>query len=212
MNDLKQSYQQLKDLLQNVMKQLQSPGPWQELQQKEQQLQAIERALQKMQKSDIAIPVEMREAKLRLIKELENDNEIYRIQAGLVDLLVSALEDLGYDMPKEEVIKKKRKKRAYEKGKRISLNDLCREGLLSDGVVLYHHGKDGHYEAVIKSGKMILKKGHSNLEFDNPSAAAVEVSGANRNGWTFWLLNFHNKIVYLDTVRKAYKKKKDETI
>ncbi len=212
MDDLKQSYHQLKQLMQDVMTRLQSPGPWQEVQQKEQQLQAIERTLQKMQKSDIAIPVEMREAKLRLIKELENDNEIYRIQAGLVDLLISGLEDLGYNMPKEEVIKKKRQKRAYEKGTRISLHDLCREGLLSDGVVLYHHGKDGHYEAVIKGGKMIVKKGHANLEFYNPSAAAVEVSGANRNGWTFWLLNFHNKMVYLDTVRKAYKKSKNETI
>jgi hypothetical protein len=206
MSDLKQSYCQLKQQLQELMEQLQDPEAWSVLQEKEKQLQAIERTLQKMNKSGITIPVEMREAKLRLIKELENGQELNQVRSGLAELLLSALEELGYDAPKEQQTVRKRQKRPNAKGKRISLEQLCTAGLLHDGMALHHYGREGQFEAVIKNGKMLLKKGHSTLEFDNPSAAAIEAAGGSRNGWTFWVLNYHNKIVELDTIRKAYKK------
>jgi len=185
MSDLKQSYCQLKEQLQELMEQLQDPEAWSVLQEKEKQLQAIERTLQKMNKSGITIPVEMREAKLRLIKELENGQELNQVRSGLAELLLSALEELGYDAPKEQQTVRKRQKRPNAKGKRISLEQLCTAGLLQlctagllhDGMALHHYGREGQFEAVIKNGKMLLKKGHSTLEFDNPSAAAIEAAG-----------------------------------
>lgn len=204
---MKKLLTQIKDNLQELIKELQNPDAWASIQEKEKQLQAIERTLQKMQKGGLGIPTEMREVKLRLIKEIESDQEIQQVQSGLVELLLSSLEEMGYHIPMEEIKKtRKKQKRPNAKGRRISLKDLCEEGLLHNGMVLHHHGKDGHYEAHIKDGKMIVKKGHATLEFDNPSAAAVEVGGGNRNGWTFWVLNYHNRIVELNTVRKAYKK------
>ncbi len=206
MNELKQTYNNLKLQLQDVTEQLHDPATWLEIQEKERQLQAIEKTVQQMKKSGINIPTEMTEVKLRLVKELEHGQELHQLRSNIVELLISTLEDLGYDLPKEEHDVKKKHKKTTSKSRRISLEHLFKAGLLHDGMSLHHYGRDGNYEGVIKDGKLVIKNGHTVLEFDSPSAAAIEVTGGSRNGWTFWCLNYHNKIVFLDTIRKAYKK------
>jgi hypothetical protein len=73
----------------------------------------------------------------------------------------------------------------------VSVGDLLREGMLTQGQVL--HGRNQHADA----RAMVLEDGRLQLGdkiFDTPSGAAQSVKPGNTSGWQFWSVEHGDRL------------------
>ncbi|WP_432945770.1 GmrSD restriction endonuclease domain-containing protein [Kribbella sp. CA-253562] len=86
-------------------------------------------------------------------------------------------------------------------GARVRIMDLFQAGLLPAGTVLTPAKEDIDGVAEIDEEGRIV---YGEVAYDTPSAAAVAVTGATPNGWTFWLADTPQGQRRLDSLRSEY--------
>ena len=204
MNNIRVLIGQIKSELQEIHNQL---NPWlneADKTEKQNQLNAVAGSLDKLTKTEVTIPSELRELKLKLHRELDQFKEAKIIKAELDDMLsefVIQKKSIRKRPPKKVLLKKIRK----TTGIRIEMLRLIQNGIIEPQTKLVKHFKGIHYEATITNeGQIELFHNGIMVSLNTPSAAAEYLSKAKQNGWTWWSLEGDTKGRTLDYYRQKY--------
>jgi hypothetical protein len=179
-------------------------------QEKNAQLVSIEKSIAQLQKLGVPIPEELRQLKLRLLRELDNAKEAKETQT-----LLSAILKPFVQLPKEGKIRKERIssiESSYKSKSKIELADLIRAKLILPNTNIEKTYKGILYKAIITDNGQIQLSHNNKTEFyDSPSPAAVAIAGKRKNGWTWWKVSDGQKKEMLDYYRQKYKEYEAET-
>ena len=204
MNNIRTRIKQIKAELLDIQNEL---NPWLNATdkiEKQNQLKAVAGSLDKLNKSEVAIPVELRELKLKLHRELEQFKEAKMIKAELVEMLSQFM-----------VEKKPRRKRLPEKkvliknkkpsGNRVELLNLIQNEILLPNTKIFKVFKGIRFEGIInRDGQIETTHNGTKKTYNSPSAAAEYLSNAKQNGWTWWSLEGDPKGRTLDYYRQKH--------
>jgi hypothetical protein len=204
MNNIRALIGQVKSELQEIQNQL---NPWlneADKTEKQNQLKAVAGSLDKLTKTEVTIPSELRDLKLKLHRELDQFKEAKIIKAELDEMLSQFAiqkKSIRERTPKKVLIKKIRK----TTGIRIELLNLIQNGIIEPQTKIVKHFKGTHYVATITNEGLIeLFHNGVKLTYNTPSAAAEYLSKAKQNGWTWWSLKGDTKGRTLDYYRQKY--------
>jgi hypothetical protein len=204
MNNIRALIGQLKSELQEIQNKL---SPWlneADKTEKQNQLKAVAGSLDKLTKTEVTIPSELRELKLKLHRELDQFKEAKIIKAELDEMLSQFIiqkKSIRKRTPKKVLAKKNRK----STGIRIEILNLIQKGILDPQTKIVKHFKGIHYEATITNeGQIELLHNGVTVSHSTPSAAAEYLSKARQNGWTWWSLEGDTKGRTLDYYRQKY--------
>ena len=166
------------------------------------QLHSIEQTINKLSKTGVEIPAELRDLKFRLLSDLDQFKEAATAHKELEELL------LHYVAPKKaytrkEKIKPVKQKEVRTSNTRVELIDLLNAKVIAPNTKLYRHYKNQVFKAILTAeGQIKLTINGQTEYFDSPSSAAVTASGKSQNGWTWWMIE--NENMTLDDYRKKY--------
>jgi predicted component of viral defense system (DUF524 family) len=166
------------------------------------QLHSIEQTINKLSKTGVEIPAELRDLKFRLLSDIDLFKEAATAQKELEELL------LHYVTPKKAYAKKEKIKAVKQKtvrttNTRVELIDLLNAKVIAPNTKLYRNYKNQDFKATLTAeGQIKLSINGQTEYFDSPSSAAVTATGKSQNGWTWWLIENENKT--LDDYRKKY--------
>jgi hypothetical protein len=166
------------------------------------QLNSIEQTINKLSKTSVEIPAELRDLKFRLLNDIDLFKEAFTAQKELEELL------LHYVTPKKAYTRKEQIKPAKQKevrtpNTRVELIDLLNAKVIAPNTKLYRNYKNQDFKAILTAeGQIKLTINGRTEYFDSPSSAAVTATGKSQNGWTWWLIENENKT--LDDCRKKY--------
>ena len=209
MPKIHQHITQLKEILQQLEEHLDKYTNEDLLAEKVTQLNGIEKTIRNLQKSNTAIPSELRELKLSLVTETDNWQEAKAMQPEIIDLLESFVTKYG-NKPKakntpvqhKRIVKKQRKKEGNEQ---VTVSDVLEAELIKPGIELFRTYKGTEYFASIQPDGSIETSINGTVEqFNTPSAAAVAVSNKSQNGWIWWFTSFEGTKRELNYYRKKY--------
>lgn len=211
MNNIRALIGQVKSELQEIQNQL---NPWlneADKTEKQNQLKAVAGSLDKLTKTEVTIPTELRDLKLKLHRDLDQFKEAKIVKAEL-DEMLSQFEiqkkSIRKRTPKKVLIKKIRK----STGNRIELLNLIQNGIIEPKTKLVKRYKGTLYEATITNeGQIELLYNGIMVSHNTPSAAAEYLSRAKQNGWTWWSLEGDTKGRTLDYYRQKYIQNGKET-
>lgn len=200
---------QLKELLQTLTQDLTPYWDKASLQEKQSQLQSIEKTINQLQKSNTPVPDELRQLKFKLLKELDAFTEAEAIKTEVQELVApfipSGKKQSSKEKKSKRIVKRPRK---YEE-QTVEIKDLIEAGLIPDGATLIRQYKGLFFKALITPERKIKLLDHENKElFDTPSGAAVAASGKSQNGWSWWKVETSG--VELIVYRKNYLKQQYE--
>ena len=204
MNNIRVLIGQIRSELQEIHNQL---NPWlneADKTEKQNQLNAVAGSLDKLTKTEVTIPSELRDLKLKLHRELDKFKEAKIIKAELGEML-SQFVDAKKPIQKRVQAKKGSIKKSKPSGNRIELLNLIQNGILEPNTKICKDFKGLHFEAIITGeGKIKYTKNGIIKTFNTPSAAAEYLSKAKQNGWTWWSLEGDTKGRTLDYYRQKY--------
>lgn len=204
MDNLRAQINQIKSQLQDIQNQL---SPWlnsADKFEKQNQLNAVAGSLDKLTKTEVTIPSELRELKLKLHRELDQFKEAKIINEELVEIL-SQFVSHKKPVRKSKLSKSVSKKRLKLTGDKIDLLCLIQNGLIQPHTKIEKVFRGIHYEAVITTiGQIELTFNGVKKTYKSPSSAAADLAQAPRNGWTWWSLEGDPKGRTLDYYRQKY--------
>lgn len=211
MHKLKEHIANLKAQLADIQNQLK---PWlnktakQEVQS---QLNAIVKSSDKLTKTDVNIPTELRELKFKLIKELDKYKEAEELQIELLELL-SKFVSPKQKSKSSKPIGEKHVKLVKTTAPQFELINLINSGLIAPNTKIVKQYKGNlHFAIITKEGK--IKTNHKNeiILHNSPSSAAVYITQKSQNGWVWWQLEGDANDRTLDYYRQKYLKQANET-
>jgi len=204
MNNIRALIKQVKAELLDIQNQL---NPWlneADKTEKQNQLKAVAGSLDKLTKTEVAIPSELRELKLKLHRELDQFKEAKIIKAELVEML-SQFVDEKKPTRKSVPTKKNAKQRKKTSGSKVDLSSLIQHGLIQPDTKICKVFNGVRFEGIItKDGQIETTHNGINKTHNTPSAAAEYLSQASQNGWTWWSLEGDPKGRTLDYYRQKY--------
>ncbi len=166
------------------------------------QLHSIEQTINKLSKTGVEIPAELRDLKFRLLSDIDQYKEAATAQKDLEELLQH------YVTPKKAYTRKEKVKPIKQSvvrttNTRVELIDLLNAKVIAPNTKLYRNYKNQDFKATLTAeGQIKLGINGQTEYFDSPSSAAVTATGKSQNGWTWWLIENENKT--LDDYRKKY--------
>ena len=204
MNNIRVLIGQIRSELQEIHNQL---NPWlneADKTEKQNQLNAVAGSLDKLTKTEVTIPSELRDLKLKLHRELDQFKEAKIIKAEL-DEMLSQFVIQKKSFRKSKLLKSVPKKRIKQTGDKIDLFCLIKNGLIQPHTKIEKVFRGIHYEAVIIiNGQIELTFNGVKRTYKSPSSAAADLAQAPRNGWTWWSLEGDPKGRTLDYYRQKY--------
>jgi DNA repair exonuclease SbcCD ATPase subunit len=166
------------------------------------QLQSIEQTINKLSKTGVEIPAELRDLKFRLLSDLDQFKEAATAHKELEELLLHYV-TLKKVYTRKEKINPVKQKEVRTTNTRVKLIDLLKAKVIVPNIKLYRNYKNQDFKAILTTeGQIKLTFNGQTEYFDSPSSAAVTVTGKSQNGWTWWMIENENKT--LDDYRKKY--------
>ena len=211
MHKLKEHIANLKLQLADIQSQLK---PWlnkttkQEVQS---QLNAIVKSSDKLTKTEINIPTELRELKFKLIKELDKYKEAEELHKELLVILSQYVSVKQQSKPSKPIAHKQVRKVKITTP-HFELINLVKSGLIASNTKIVKQYKGYLHTAIITiEGK--IKTNHKNeiILHNSPSSAAVYLTQKAQNGWTWWQVEGDAKDRTLDFYRQQYLTQANET-
>ncbi len=206
MHKIKEHIINLKGQLEDIQNQLK---PWlnkvakQEVQS---QLNAIIKSSDKLTKTEVNIPTELRELKFKLIKELDKYKEAEELQKELLHLLSQYVSVKQQSKISKPIVEKSAKK-AKATTPQFELINLIISGLLAPNTKIVRQYKGYLHSAIItKDGKIKTNFRNEIILHNSPSSAAVYLTQKAQNGWTWWQVDGDTKDRTLDFYRQQYLK------
>ena len=148
MNNIRVLIGQIRSELQEIHNQL---NPWlneADKTEKQNQLNAVAGSLDKLTKTEVTIPSELRDLKLKLHRELDQFKEAKIIKAEL-DEMLNQFVIQKKSFRKSKLSKTVSKKRIKLSGDKIDLFCLIKNGLIQPHTKIVKVFKGNHYEAII---------------------------------------------------------------
>lgn len=211
MNNIKENIIKLKMQLDDIKIQLQ---PWLNSVAKleiQSQLNAILKSSDKLTKTEVNVPTELRDLKFRLIKELDKFNEAEELQEELLQVL-SRYIAVRPPRKKPILIREKSNKKSKTTTPQFELINLIKSGLLSPNTKLIKNYKGKLITSILtKEGKIKTTQNNEIILHDSPSSAAVYLTQKSQNGWTWWAVEGDEKDRTLNYYRQQYLKNTNET-
>lgn len=211
MHKLKEHIANLKAQLEDIQIQL---NPWlnktakQEVQS---QLNAIVKSSDKLTKTEVNIPTELRELKFKLIKELDKYKEAEELQKELLVILSQYVSVKQQSKPSKPIAQKQVKK-VTATTPQFELINLINSGLIAPNTKIVKQYKGYLHTAIItKEGKIKTNYKNQVILHNSPSSAAVYLTQKSQNGWTWWQVDGDAKDRTLDYYRQQYLNKHYET-
>jgi len=211
MHKLKEYIANLKAQLADIQNQL---NPWlnktakQEVQS---QLNAIVKSSDKLTKTEVNIPTELRELKFKLIKELDKYKEAEELQKELLEILSQYVSVKQQSKPLKPIAHKQVRK-VKTTTPQFELINLVNSGLIASNTKIVKQYKGYvHTATITKEGKIRTKHKNEIILHNSPSSAAVYLTQKAQNGWTWWQVEGDEKDRTLDYYRQQYLKQANET-
>jgi hypothetical protein len=211
MHKLKEHITNLKAQLEDIHIQL---NPWlnktakQEVQS---QLNAIVKSTDKLTKTEVNIPTELRELKFKLIKELDKYKEAEEQQNELLEFL-SQYVSIKQQSKSSKSIVEKQVKKVKTTTPQFELINLINSGLIAPNAKIVKQYKGHLHTAIItKEGKIKTNFKNQVILHNSPSSAAVYLTQKSQNGWTWWQIEGDAKDRTLNYYRQQYLKQANET-
>lgn len=175
------------------------------------QLSAIVKSSDRLIKTEVNVPAELRELKFKLMKELDKFKEAEILQAELLKILGEYV-----SIKPQRTIQKQKQRKSHKKHKEVTpqfdLVNLIDAGLLPPNTKLVKKYKGFLHTAILtKDGK--IKTNHNNkvVFHSSPSSAAVYLTQKAQNGWTWWIVEGNGNNKTLDFYRQQYLSQNNET-
>lgn len=211
MHKLKEHIANLKAQLADIQTQLK---PWlnktakQEVQS---QLNAIVKSSDKLTKTEVNIPTELRELKFKLIKELDKYKEAEELQKEFLEILSQYVSVKQQSKTQKPLVEKQAKK-VKATTPQFELIKLINSGLIATNTKIVKQYKGFLHSAIItKEGKIKTNYKSQVILHNSPSSAAVYLTQKSQNGWTWWQVEGDAKDRTLDYYRQQYLKQTNET-
>ncbi len=170
------------------------------------QLHSIERTINQMQKSNTAVPDELRNLKIRLISELATirdlQKEVVEMQK-MFHALIPSKEKLVKNPKKaaSKIVRKQIKEHSL-----VTISGIIKAGIIEAPFTLVKKYKDEVFRSVVsKEGVIELLLNGEKQYFNSPSSAAVAATEKAQNGWTWWFVEKDSENIILDSYRKKLK-------
>lgn len=174
------------------------------------QLNAIVKSSDKLTKTEVNIPTELRELKFKLIKELDKYKEAEELQKELLEILSLYFFVKQQSKPTKPIIEKQVKK-IKTSTTQFELINLINIGSIAPNTKIVKQYKGHLHTAIItKEGKIKTNFNNQVKLHNSPSSAAVYLTQKSQNGWTWWHLVGDSKDKTLDYYRQQYLKQADE--
>jgi hypothetical protein len=211
MHKLKEHIANLKAQLTDLQNQLK---PWLNKTAKhgvESQLNAIVKSSDKLTKTEVNIPTELRELKFKLIKELDKYKEAEELQKELLEILSQYVSVKQQSKPSKPIAHNQvRKVKATTP--QFEIINLVNSGLIVSNTKIVKQYKGYLHTAIItKEGKIKTNYKSKIILHNSPSSAAVYFTQKAQNGWTWWQVEGDAKDRTLDYYRQQYLKQVNET-
>lgn len=213
MQQLKEHIEHLKKQLAEIQSRLQ---PFLNKEAKEEiqsQLKAISRSTDKLAKTSVNIPAELRELKFKLIKQLDEFKEAEELHKEMLNVLsayVSVKPLQRHTKPVKKKVSKNEKPTTTNP--QFELVKLIESGLLSANTKLVKQYKGVLLTGTLtKEGKIRTSQNGITTLYNSPSSAAVALTQKAQNGWTWWSVEGDVKDRTLDYYRQQYLNKNHET-
>ena len=211
MHKLKEHIANLKIQLEDIQNQLK---PWLNKTAKlevQSQLNAIVKSSDKLTKTEVNIPTELRELKFKLIKELDKYKEAEELQKELLEILSQYVSVKQQSKTQKSVVEKQPKK-IKTSTPQFELINLINSGLIASNTKIVKQYKGYlHTATITKEGKIKTNYKNQVILHNSPSSAAVYLTQKSQNGWTWWQVERDAKDRTLDYYRQQYLNKHNET-
>ena len=211
MHKLKEHIANLKVQLSDIQTQLK---PWLNKTAKQEihsQLNAIVKSSDKLTKTEVNIPTELRELKFKLIKELDKYKEAEELHKELLEILsqyVSVTQQTKTQIPVVE----KQPKKIITSNPQFELINLINSGLIAPNTKIVKEYKGYLHTAIITNdGKIKTNYKNVIILHNSPSSAAKYLTQKAQNGWVWWQVDGDEKDRALDYYRQKYLKQANET-
>jgi len=211
MHKLKEHIANLKVQLADIQNQMK---PWLNKSAKQEvqsQLNAIVKSSDKLTKTEVNIPTELRELKFKLIKELDNYKEAEELQKEILEILSQYVSVKQQSKIQKPVVEKQAKK-VKATSPQFELIKLINSGLIASNTKIVKQYKGYlHTATITKEGKIKTNYKNQVILHNSPSSAAVYLTQKSQNGWTWWQVEGDAKDRTLDYYRQQYLNKHNET-
>lgn len=211
MHKLREHIANLKVQLADIQSQLK---PWlnktakQEVQS---QLNAIVKSSDKLTKTEVNIPSELRELKFKLIKELDKYKEAEEFQKELIEILSQYVSAKQQSKPSKPIVEKQ-EKQVKTTTPQFELINLINSGLIAPNTKIVKQYKGHlHTATITQEGKIKTNYKNQVILHNSLSSAAVYLTQKSKNGWTWWQVDGDAKDRTLDYYRQQYLKQANET-
>ncbi|MFC5271400.1 hypothetical protein [Adhaeribacter terreus] len=175
---------------------------------KQAQLNSIDQSIYQMEKGHINIPDELRQLKLKLLKDLDQFKEAEAAQQKVLELLQPLLAIAPQTRKQTQFGEAPKKVSNKVSGSRIDLTDLLTAGYLKPGMQLIKKYKGETYKGTItEEGFILTNISGQELSFPTPTAAAEAITLKAQNGWVWWSVEGDPKDRTIDYYRQQYKVK-----
>ena len=177
------------------------------------QLNAISKSTDKLAKTSVNVPAELRELKFKLIKQLDQFKEAEELHKEMLNVLsayVSVKPTRSHTKPIKKQVSKKEKTATTTP--QFELIKLIESSLLPANSKLVKQYKGVLLTGTLtKEGKIRTTQNGITTLHNSPSSAAVALTQKAQNGWTWWSVEGDVKDRTLDYYRQQYLKKHNET-
>lgn len=168
------------------------------------QLNAIVKSSDKLTKTEVNIPTELRELKFKLIKELDKYKEAEELQKDLLENLSQYVSAKQQSKPSKPIVEKQQKQ-VKTTTQQFELINLINSGLIAPHTKIVKQYKGHlHTATITKEGKIKTNYKNQVILHNSPSSAAVYLTQKSQNGWTWWQLEGDAKDRTLDYYRQQY--------
>jgi hypothetical protein len=175
------------------------------------QLQAVNKAVENLQRNNIPVPEDLRRLKLELsARDVTGyQNQEVEKQLNAVETVIRALgKTIQNARSHRERLKTTRPAGGKKKNYGVSLLDLIQDGLLSpDDHLELQWLKNGpvHKGKVMDDGKVMLKTPDGWKAYNSLSTAASQMAERSLNGWTHWRrVNSDGTTTSFEDIRSQY--------
>lgn len=208
MNKLKEQIETLRIHLAEIQTQLEPLLNKSAKQEVQSQLNAIVQSTDRLTKTEVNIPIELRELKFKLIKEIDKYNEAEDLQKEVLEILNQYGSFKQTNKVKTAVVKESHE-RTRVTTPQFDLSELINSGLLPVNTKIIKNYKGTKYTAIItKEGKIKTNYNNEVILHNSLTTAAVYITQKSQNGWAWWGVEGDVNNRTLDYYRQQYLKYK----
>jgi len=175
------------------------------------QLEAISKSTDKLAKTNVNVPAELRELKFKLIKQLDQFKEAEELNKEFLNLL-SAYVTVKPIRTNTKPPKKEASKKEKATTPQFELFNFIKSGLVAPNTKLVKKYKGTLLTGTItKEGQICTNQNGITTLHNSPSSAEVALTQKAQNGWTWWAIEGDVPGRSLDYYRQQYLNKHHET-